>query len=94
MSEASWDSQKRETNLVKHGIDFADLVDFFGDPNLLERIDSRRDYGETRVQALGRYEDHVLFVVYTWRDDTRRLISARRATREERKIYEARSTTT
>jgi len=91
MTNSNWDSRKRESNLVKHGIDFDDLSDFFDDPNLVERIDSRRDYGEVRRQALGRNQGHVLFVVYTWRDDTRWLISARRATREERKIYEARS---
>lgn len=93
MKNSNWDSQKRESNLVKHGIDFSDLYDFFDDPNLVERIDSRRDYGEIRRQALGHSQGHVLFVVYTWREDTRRLISARRATREEREIYEARSAT-
>ncbi len=92
MNVFEWDSQKRESNFVKHGIDFVELSDFFNDPNLVEQIDSRIDYGETRVQALGRFRGRVLFVVYTWRDSARRLISARKATREERKIYETRST--
>lgn len=93
MKLPTWDSRKRESNLVKHGIDFGDLSDFFDDPYLVERIDSRKDYGEIRRQALGRNQGRVLFVVYTWRDDTRRLISVRRATLEEREIYESHSTT-
>jgi len=91
MKDLDWDSRKRESNLTKHGIDFADLANIFKDPNLVEQIDSRRDYGETRRQAIGQIEGRVLFVVYTWRGGVRRLISARRATREERKIYEAHS---
>jgi uncharacterized DUF497 family protein len=89
MKEATWDSRKRESNLAKHGIDFADIAEFFDDQNLVEQSDTRRDYGEPRLQALGRVGSEVLFVAYTWRDGKRRLISARKASREERQIYEA-----
>jgi uncharacterized DUF497 family protein len=53
----------------------------------LERRDDRRDYGEVRMQAIGRAGDDILFVVYTDRGDVRHLISARRANRKERKLW-------
>ena len=53
----------------------------------LEWIDDRRDYGEERIIALGRDERTILFVVYTMRDNTLRIISARRATKNERRKY-------
>jgi len=92
MDEIDWDSQKRESNLAKHGIDFADLHELFEDPNLVEKVDSRRNYGETRIQVVGQARGRVLFVVYTWRGSARRMISARKATREERRDYEEKST--
>ncbi|MCC7046798.1 MAG: BrnT family toxin [Alphaproteobacteria bacterium] len=92
MENVEWDSLKRESNLAKHGIDFVGVVELFDDPSLLEKPDTRHDYGEQRIQAMGRVRDQVLFVVYTWRDGKRRLISARNANREERQIYEAHAT--
>lgn len=49
--------------------------------------DDRADYGERRIWAIGRADDDVLFVVYTWRDGVRRIISARMANRRERDVY-------
>ncbi len=84
-----WDEQKRGTNLDKHSIDFADATRMFDGP-ILERRDDRRNYGETRVIALGRIEGIVLSVIYTIRGEAIRLISARRASRDEREAYYAR----
>lgn len=56
---------------------------------MLEREDDRRDYGETRMIALGAIEGRVFVVIYTWRGDRRRLISARKANTDESKIYRA-----
>ena len=49
--------------------------------------DDRVDYGERRIRAIGRAGDDILFVVYTWRGEVRRIISARLADRRERNAY-------
>ncbi len=81
-----WDPAKNEANLRKHGVDFEDAIRIFEGPTL-EREDTRRHYGERRIQALGRSGKDVLFVVYTWRGAMRRIISARGASRYEREAY-------
>ena len=53
----------------------------------LSKLDNRKDYGEDRFLALGLWEKFVLLVVYTQRKHKIRLISARRANAEERRIY-------
>jgi hypothetical protein len=82
-----WDSDKAAANLRKHGIDFADAVSVFSDDLAItipdERFDEER-FITVGIDAFGR----VLVVVYTWRDNEIRLISARKATRNERKQYE------
>jgi len=82
-----WDEAKREANLVKHGVDFVDALEVFADPFRIERTDRRREYREDRHQAVGRVGDQVVFVVYTLRGNARRIISARRASRNERRTY-------
>jgi uncharacterized protein len=82
-----WDNDKAVTNLGKHGIDFADAVSVFAD-DLAVTVSQER-FNEEQfitigIDALGR----VLVVVYTWRGNEIRLISARTATRLERKQYE------
>src|SRR5580693_2352854 len=79
-----WDEAKRQTNLVKHGIDFADTAYIF-DGQFVEREDKRDAYGERRYQVTGAVEGQVLRVVYTRRGDRYRIISARRARRNERR---------
>ncbi|MGH6895207.1 MAG: BrnT family toxin [Geminicoccaceae bacterium] len=83
-----WDERKRRANLAKHGIDFAALDQMFR-ANLLEEDDTRRHYGERRIKAIGEANGVIVSVVYTWRGDRRRLISARRARADERKEYQA-----
>lgn len=81
-----WDAAKRDYNFAKHRVDFVDMFPLF-DGELLERVDDRFDYGETRVGCLGEVDGRIYFVVYTWRGTNRRLISARRANAErERNI--------
>ena len=82
-----WDNNKAASNLNKHGVDFADAVSVFSDDFSTTVNDER--FEEERfitigIDAFGR----VLVVVYTWRDNEIRLISARTATRSERKQYE------
>lgn len=81
-----WDAAKSAANLRARGFDFAYAALIFDGPTL-EMDDDRADYGERRIQAIGRAGDDVLFVVYTWRADVRRIISARRANRRERDAY-------
>jgi len=89
----AWDAAKSEANLQERGFDFefASLV-FAG--LTLEREDARRDYGERRVVAVGVADGIHLAIVYTARRIAssgieRRIISARRASRKERDVYEA-----
>jgi uncharacterized DUF497 family protein len=81
-----WDAAKSEANLRTRGFDFAYAALIFDSPTL-ETDDDRVDYGEKRIWAIGRVEDDILFVVYTWRGDVRRIISARKANRRERDAY-------
>ena len=84
-----WDEAKREANLVKHGVDFMDALEVFADPLRVERVNRRREYAEERREVAGMVRDQMLFVVYTLRGEVRRLISARRASRNERRAYYA-----
>lgn len=85
--EFEWDEDKNIVNRSKHGIDFRDAVHVFVDQRSLIREDNRH-YGEQRFQLIGMARFGVLFVVYTERvDDIIRIISARAATKVERKMY-------
>ena len=81
-----WNDAKSRKNLRKRGFDFAFAARVF-DQDVLEHEDTRRDYGEPRLVALGDIDGEVFVVVYTWRGTSRRLISARRANRRERHAY-------
>jgi uncharacterized DUF497 family protein len=88
MADFEWDPRKASQNHRKHGIEFTTAT-LIWEGLVLERIDSRRDYGEIRFQAFGVAEDRVLTVVYTRRANARRLISARRANSRETCLYKA-----
>ena len=81
-----WDVEKAEENFVKHGIDFEDAVRIFDGPTL-EDDDDRFSYGETRMRATGALGPRLITVIYTMRGEVCRIISARRATRNEQKAY-------
>ncbi len=88
----TWDPRKSARNLEERGFDFAFATAIFTGPTV-ERIDARRDYGEVRRIAVGRFASVILTVVYTDRVATngtpeRRIISARVSKRRERKTYE------
>ena len=85
-----WDNGKAADNLRKHGVDFTDAIAALEDANRLEEIDTRFEYGEERIQVIGVGRGRVLFVIVTARDEnTRRIISARKATRHEQDRYYA-----
>ena len=81
-----WDSAKNSDNLAKHGVDFEDAIRIF-DGLVIEAVDRRREYGEERIAAVGTVNGLHLLVVYTWRGQSRRIISARRANKYEREAY-------
>ena len=83
-----WDETKARTNMEKHGVDFADAAAVFSDTAALTVED---DYlYESRFITLGMDAfGRIISVVYTWRGEkTIRIISARKATRAERRQYE------
>jgi len=81
-----WDEQKRFSNARKHGIDFRDAVEVFeGDTVLME--DDRFDYDERRFVSLGLLQGRVIVVVHTEQGGVTRIISARKATKYEQRIY-------
>jgi uncharacterized protein len=84
--EFDWDEEKRQINLSKHGIDFADLEFLFEGVTVLV-VDDRFDYGETRFTTLGLLNGKVLLVVHTETDETIRFLSARKATKYEEESY-------
>ena len=90
--EFSWDSRKSAVNLALRGFDFAFATLVFYGPTF-EQADTREDYGERRVVAVGLAQGVFLTVVYTDRTvgdsrRVRRIISARRSNRHEREAYE------
>ena len=81
-----WDEAKSAANFRARGFDFAYAALIFDGPTI-EMDDERAGYGERRIQAIGRVGPDILFVVYTWRGEVRRIISARLASRRERDAY-------
>ena len=85
-----WDGGKDRANIVKHSVGFDEARRVFSDPHVIIRED-RSVEGEERLHAIG-YVDRVLLVVHTIREEGLsaiiRIISARKATPAERKLYE------
>ena len=81
-----WDEDKNTINKEKHKISFETAAYVFDDPYYIEMFDFEHSVDEDRSIAIGKVGD-VLFVVFTERKDTIRLISARLATNAERSLY-------
>lgn len=82
-----WDAEKEAKNYARHGVHFADAVGVFEDERALTEPDATTS--EERFKTLGvDFLGRLLVVVYTYRDDTIRLIHARKATTRHRGIYE------
>jgi uncharacterized protein len=88
MDEASfeWDEIKRQTNLDKHGVDFIDAAYVF-EQDYIFWEDDKQNYGEARYIALGLVDSVLLSVVFTIRENRYRIISARKAGRNDRRKY-------
>jgi uncharacterized protein len=84
-----WDERKAKSNVAKHGVSFEEASTVFGDPLSLTIRDPAHSQVEDRSIVLGQsHQRKLLVVVHTERGDNIRIISARRASRRERKSYE------
>lgn len=84
-----WDENKEKINISKHGLDFSTAALVFRDQNRLEWFDELHSDYEDRYITIGEINGIavVLMVVYTERGDAIRLISARKVTKQERRMY-------
>lgn len=92
--EFEWDENKNKANIAKHGIDFEQAKAVFDDPYLVTYLEDRFEYREVREVSIGQMplvtqgQALIIVVVHTERYDATRLISARKATKQERRLYE------
>lgn len=80
-----WDERKNLINQNKHLVDFKDITNVFDDDNRL--IDAATRGGERRYKTIGKAYDLILTIIYTMRNFTIRIISARPSRKDERKRY-------
>lgn len=82
-----WDENKNKENLRKHGLSFQEASEIF-EGDIFTWIDDRKDYKEVRKISIGSLElEIIIVVVHTDRNGTTRIISARPASKIERKRY-------
>ena len=84
--EFEWDEEKEKLNIKKHGISFSTAALVFDDEDRIEIYDAVHSLEEDRYITIGSV-GKILFVVYTSRDPSIRLISARLANERERRLY-------
>jgi len=84
--EFHWDKEKNEQNIRNHGIDFNDAKEIFYGPTI-EFLDTDHSAEEERYTAYGIATGRVLRVTYTMRGEVYRLISARKADRNDTRRY-------
>lgn len=82
----TWDEKKRKTNILNHGFDFIDAKEIFEGVTLTFE-DSRFDYGEERFVTLGLLKGVIIVIAHTEKGNDIRVISMRKATKNEQKIY-------
>ncbi|WP_020587030.1 BrnT family toxin [Desulfobacter curvatus] len=80
-----WDERKRQSNIVKHGLDFVQAHMVFAGATFTFE-DTRMDYGEQRFVTIGLL-DGVVVIVHTESTDEIRMISMRKATKNEQRLY-------
>jgi len=87
--EFDWDDGKAQVNLAKHGVSFQEAASVFDDPLSITFPDPSHSLEEDRSVIIGHSErGRLLFVSHMDRGDQMRLISARQATRQEKRVYE------
>lgn len=89
MLKFEWDGAKAQSNLARHRVSFEEAASVFGDPLALTFPDPDHSIDEKRWLTFGvSYSDRLLVVAHAERGRSIRIITARRATRHERGIYE------
>ncbi|MBI1746489.1 MAG: BrnT family toxin [Acidobacteria bacterium] len=87
-----WDPHKAEINLKRHRVSFDEAVEAFVDPNSVDDHDAEHAGYEARYNLIGLSSRRLLFIVYTEPEgDAIRIISARKAEKKHRRIYEHQS---
>ncbi|MCZ8308060.1 MULTISPECIES: BrnT family toxin [unclassified Microcystis] len=85
-----WDQDKANNNIKKHSISFEEAVTVFGDSLAVTILDPDHSVGEFRFLTIGQSKSQKLLVIsHTERENEIRLISARLASKQERKNYES-----
>ena len=88
-SEFEWDDKKAQSNLKKHGVSFEEGATVFNDPRIATISDPDHSEDEERYVSIGMSVImRLLSVIHTFRKERIRLISARKATKAEKKNYE------
>ena len=84
-----WDESKERINISKHGIDFSTAALVSGDDNRIEKYDDLHSISEDRYITIGEINGIavIVVVVYTERENSIRIISARLATKIEKEAY-------
>ncbi len=90
--EFEWDDRKAAENYAKHGVSFEAARDVFKDWFAIERADAGNEYGEERFIVIGMARNRLLFVAYTMRGETIRIISGRGAEPYEQREYHEQNT--
>jgi uncharacterized DUF497 family protein len=87
--EFEWDDEKATSNLKKHGVSFEEGATIFNDPEIATIFDPDHSKDEERYISIGTsIQGNLLVIVHTEREERIRLISCRKATNTERKVYE------
>lgn len=88
-SEFEWDEEKAKSNLKKHSVSFDEAATIFNDPRIATISDPDHAESEERYVSIGKSVImRILSVIHTYRKERIRLISARKATKAEKKNYE------
>lgn len=85
--QISYGPEKRRITIERRNLDFEAATELF-DGQHFTRTDLREEYGEDRFTSVGMIEADVVVVVWTDREDSRRIISMRKANRDERRYYQ------
>jgi uncharacterized DUF497 family protein len=84
--EIEFDESKRNKTLAERGLDFARAAEVFRDTHFTAQ-DARQDYAEDRFITVGHLDDRLIVMVWTPRDEGRRIISMRKANDREKAFY-------
>jgi uncharacterized DUF497 family protein len=83
-----WDETKNASNLAKHGISFADVTEIWSDLNLAQLKSRDTEIDEQRFLCIGKIDQTIWSCIITYRQQRIRIMSARRSSKLEIKVYE------